>query len=164
MSKEITYNPLLEETSQKAEKMPFCPPNSALIVDDNQLILSSLSRMLQKHISTVLTSDNFKDAEQIIKGELIPGSVVISDFNLHEFPRDEIEFDEDGLQLAAITHTVRSNHSIKFILMSGGVLGTPDEKRVHHAIERRVIDAFLPKPISTKEVLHRVGIKPKSQV
>lgn len=133
-------------------------PHTVLLVDDEQLLLTALRRSISRFVPNVIISRTFDDAKEQITNVLEPGDLIISDLHLHEKPEEYSALANDGLALAAITLEIRRAKALRFILMSGGVVATAEEEPVFRAVKNGLINGFLPKPFSMKDLLQTSGI------
>jgi len=109
-----------------------------LIVDDDEAVLDTLARMLQSAGHRVETAGNGGEALARIRAGL--PALLITDLLLRG---------EHGLDLARV---VKKEYFIPVLLISG----VYDVSEIHDFMEEELVDGFLPKPVSSQELLARV--------
>jgi len=108
------------------------------VVDDDPLILKSLSRMLQRPGYEIVA---FLNPEELLERLSEGPDLLICDYHL---PR------RDGVDLAA--EAKRVHPSVRTMLLTGGF----EDERVVAALAHKTIDRFLSKPWRHEELVRAV--------
>jgi DNA-binding NtrC family response regulator len=105
------------------------------LVDDDELILKSLARMLRR---PGLTVHAFGSAQEVMERLAEAPDLLVSDYHLPGV---------DGLGLAALAK--KASPKVKTAILSGGV----EDDRVAEAMGNGTLDRFLQKPWRQDELL-----------
>lgn len=114
-----------------------------LLVEDDESVLRSLERLMRRRFKNVLKSVSTETGITIIREELEPNSLVISDIdNKHDTA--------SGMDLAERTYQDRSAKNIPLILMSGNI--PKHNQRIGSLMDKGMVDATIDKPFSIQEL------------
>lgn len=114
-----------------------------LLVEDDESVLRSLERLLRRRFRNVLKSLSTEAGVTIIKEELVPNSLVISDIdNKHD--------EATGMDLAERSHADREIKNVPLILMSGNI--QKHRHRITDLMQKGMVDATIDKPFSIQEL------------
>jgi len=119
-----------------------------LIVDDDELILRLTCRIFQYKFAQVFSTTRTDTGLSIIEEQLVPNSIVLSDFQNPISPYN-------GDRLALLSETIRLEKNIPFILMSSNFIGNWSSKDLSWASvlkEKHKIDGFIGKPFNVSEI------------
>jgi PAS domain S-box-containing protein len=138
--------PLADADVQPAEAEPdevhvLPDETGVLIVDDNQMIVSTLGRMLERGGFRVFTSSDGATAVSLFSDYAAVISVAIIDLNMPGL---------SGLELGKALREIRPELTI--LLMTGGGTPLPSEALLEAGIAR-----VLEKPFSSREVVRELG-------
>ena len=123
-------------------------PTDVLLIEDDEMVLRSLERLLRRKFKNVLKSVSTEAGITIIKSQLKPNSLVISDIdNKHDIA--------SGMDLAERSYTDRRSKNIPLILMSGNI---PEHShRIGSLMDKGLVDATIDKPFSIQELSNIVA-------
>jgi DNA-binding response OmpR family regulator len=108
--------------------------NKALVVDDDTQILTYIKQVLEAAGHDVVTSNNFKDARELIQRHT--PAIVVADVRLGDF---------NGIQLAILARSARPD--VRVVIISGW----DDTVLRHEAAELGAV--YLQKPFGPSELL-----------
>lgn len=110
-----------------------------MLIDDEQVVLKFLKKVLERHGYKTLTAENGKQSLEILEDQPQPPDLIISDINMPEM--DGYSFYE------TLTQDLRWRY-IPFVFASG--LSQPEEIRL---AKKMGVDDYLTKPINIEDLL-----------
>jgi CheY-like chemotaxis protein len=115
------------------------PTPTIMVIDDEQVVLKYLKKVLERHGYNTITAENGKESLQILENQQDPPDLIISDINMPEM--DGYSFYE------TLTQDLRWRF-IPFVFASG--LSHPDDIRL---AKKLGVDDYLTKPINVEDLL-----------
>jgi CheY-like chemotaxis protein len=119
------------------------PPKKVLVVDDNDVIVKTISVKFKSAGFEVLTATDGAEAVALVRKQ--KPDLIVLDIS---FPPDVAGVPWDGFRIMDWLHRVDDSRRIPVIVITGGT----GEKDREHAIAAGAV-GFLPKPIDHDELL-----------
>lgn len=124
----------MSSKAQDLSAIESCEKPLLLFVDDDPIIVDSLSAVLENDFDLV-TADSRKQTKRMLRNVATKPSLALIDLGLPPKPHSP----EEGFKL--VEELMALNDSFKILILSG----QNDEKNIHHALTLGAVD-FIPKP------------------
>ncbi len=124
----------MSSKAQNVSTIESCEKPLLLFVDDDPIIVESLSAVLENDFDLV-TADSRKQTKRLLRSVATKPSLALIDLGLPPKPHSP----EEGFKL--VEELMALNDAFKILILSG----QNDEKNIHHALTLGAVD-FIPKP------------------